>query len=384
MIDDFNRIRKRTEDLCAPLKVEDFIPQAIIDVSPPKWHLAHTTWFFETFILKAAKHDYREFHQKYNYLFNSYYESMGDRVLRDHRGYMSRPTVSEVFDYRAYVNEEMNVLAKSGVLDQYQDVLALGLQHEQQHQELLITDLKYTLGQNPLFPAYDVENRWEVDFPKPLSQKPVVLKEGLYEIGYSGNDFCFDNELGRHKVYLEGAKIDANYVTNAEYLAFINAGGYQDFRHWLSEAWGLVQEKQWKAPLHWHKIDGQWHQYQLNGLVPIEPQAPVRHVSYYEADAFASWLGKRLLTEFEREVIDSALTGGWLWEWTGSAYVPYPRFLKAAGAIGEYNGKFMINQMVLRGGSLASPKGHVNRPSYRNFFHPHLRWQFNGIRLAQV
>ncbi len=383
MIERFKQIRKYTEDLCLPLQVEDYIPQAVVDVSPPKWHLAHTTWFFETFILKPHAPGYQVFQEKYSFLFNSYYESIGDRVFRDHRGHMSRPTVSEVYDYRAYVNEHMvEFLENSEVPNFLNEVLALGLQHEQQHQELLITDLKFTLSRNPLFPAYDLNNTWETNFPSPAENQWVELAEGLYDIGYSGSDFCFDNELGRHKVYLAGCRAATNYVTNEEYLAFMNDGGYTDFRHWLSEAWGMVQEKGWNAPLHWHQIDGQWHEYQLNGLVPIEPKAPVRHISYFEADAYAAWSGKRLLTEFEREALDNALTGGWLWEWTGSAYLPYPRFSKAEGAIGEYNGKFMVNQMVLRGGSLASPLGHVNRPTYRNFFHPHLRWQFNGIRLA--
>jgi len=383
MIERFKQIRNHTENLCLPLKVEDYIPQATVDVSPPKWHLAHTTWFFETFILKPHAPNYQVFHEKYNYLFNSYYESIGDRVFRDHRGHMSRPTVSEVYDYRAYVNEHIvSYLERADFPDSLREVMELGLQHEQQHQELLITDLKYTLAQNPMFPTYDSGNSWENNYPEPSENRWVELSEGLYTVGYSGDGFCFDNELGQHKVYLEGCRAAANYVTNEEYLAFINDGGYSDFRHWLSEAWGMVQEKGWRAPLHWHRIDDQWHEYKLSGLAAIDPKAPVRHISYFEADAYASWAGKRLLTEFEREALDSALTGGWLWEWTGSAYLPYPRFSKAEGAIGEYNGKFMVNQMVLRGGSLASPTNHVNRSTYRNFFHPHLRWQFNGIRLA--
>lgn len=382
MINRFNAIRQRTEYLCKPLEIEDYVPQSVVDVSPPKWHLAHTTWFFETFILKPNHPDYKEFHPKYNYLFNSYYESVGDRVLRDQRGHMSRPTVADVYAYRSHVNEAMNRMAQKRGFDGLEDTLALGLQHEQQHQELLITDLKYMLAHNPLFPAYDPNCDWETNFPAP-SGAMVELAEGLYDIGATGDRFFFDNEQGRHKVYLEAARISADYITNAEYLEFIEDGGYTDFRHWLSEAWGMVQEQQWKAPLYWHQVDGDWHQYQLNGLVAIEPQAPVRHISYFEADAFAHWASKRLLTEFEREVIADRVQGGWLWEWTSSAYLPYPRFKAAEGAIGEYNGKFMVNQMVLRGGSVASPPGHVDRPTYRNFFHPHLRWQFNGIRLAE-
>jgi ergothioneine biosynthesis protein EgtB len=382
MIDRFNQVRAYTEQLCNPLEIEDYVPQAIVDVSPPKWHLAHTTWFFETFILKAHQPDYKEFHPRYSFLFNSYYESVGDRVLRDRRGHMSRPTVQDVYAYRSHVNEAMNRFAESIGFEGLKDTLELGLQHEQQHQELLITDLKYMLAHNPLFPAYDPENDWERNFSAPHGAM-VDLPEGLYDIGYTGSGFSFDNEHGRHKVYLEGTRIHKDYVTNAEYLAFIKDGGYSDFRHWLSEAWGSVQTEVWKAPLYWHEIDGAWHQYRLDGLHPIEPQAPVHHLSYFEAEAYATWAGKRLLTEFEHEVVADQLNTGKLWEWTGSAYLPYPRFETAPGAIGEYNGKFMINQMVLRGGSLASPSGHVDRPTYRNFFHPHLRWQFNGIRLAE-
>lgn len=382
MIERFRHIRARTEELCRPLKTEDYVPQPVVDVSPPKWHLAHTTWFFETFILKEHFPGYLAFHEKYSYLFNSYYETVGNRVLRDHRGHMSRPTVEEVYAYRSHVNEAMERFYAEIGFTGLEDILELGLQHEQQHQELLITDIKYSLAQNPLLPAYDEGNTWENDFPVP-SGTMIDIAEGIYDIGYVGDQFSFDNEHGRHKVYLENASIHADYVTNAEFMEFMEDGGYGDFRHWLSEAWGKVQDEQWQSPLYWQKVNGQWHEYQLNGLVPIEPQAPVKHISYYEADAYAHWAGKRLITEFEREVVADKLQGGWLWEWTSSAYLPYPRYRTAEGAIGEYNGKFMVNQMVLRGGSLASPPGHAKRKSYRNFFHPHLRWQFNGIRLAE-
>jgi ergothioneine biosynthesis protein EgtB len=397
----YNEVRGFTEHLCEPLETEDYIPQPIVDVSPPKWNIAHTTWFFEEMILKKFQPDYKVFDERFGFLFNSYYNSIGQRTQRDHRGSLSRPTVKEVFAYRKYVNDQMNELlsepppsgvgqllrgnwppAHAGGSDLV-DLVVLGLNHEQQHQELFLTDLKYTFSVNPLFPAYR-----EGYAPEEESVPPAVAggwlgtRAGLYDIGYSGDGFCFDNELARHRVYLDDFSISDRLVTNAEFIEFIDAGGYKDFRFWHSEGWDWVNQNQIESPLYWHKRDGGWHHFTLGGLRELRFDAPVCHVSYYEATAFAEWKGTRLPTEFEWEAASSKLNWGSRWEWTNSAYLPYPGFKKAAGAVGEYNGKFMINQMVLRGASAITPVGH-SRPSYRNFFHPHLRWQFTGIRLAK-
>ncbi|AZI26585.1 ergothioneine biosynthesis protein EgtB [Pedobacter sp. G11] len=379
-IEEYLRIRKHSEQICEPLQTEDYVVQPIADVSPPKWHLGHTTWFFETFILKAFSANYQEFNPEFNYVFNSYYETVGARVIRTDRGNLSRPSVNEVYQYRAYVDEAMQKLLSCPVDEKLTELLILGFNHEQQHQELLLTDIKYILGNNPLFPAYSTDWR---DTTESVSGNDMInITEGIYEIGYKGDGFSFDNELSLHKVYLPPYSISANLVTNHEYLDFINAGGYQDFSCWHAEGWDWVKNNQISAPMYWNEIDGQWHHYTLNGLQKLNFDAPVTHISYYEAYAYASWKGLRLPTEFEWEIAAQKFDWGKRWEWTESAYLPYPGFSKAPGAIGEYNGKFMVNQKVLRGASVATPQGH-ERITYRNFFHPHLRWQFTGIRLAK-
>jgi len=377
----FETVRKRSIDICAPLKTEDYVVQPVVDVSPPKWHLGHTTWFFETFLLKPHLPGYTEFDPDYNFVFNSYYESVGTRVVRTDRGNLSRPAVEDVMRYREYVDRAMRLLLDNPVSKELETLIVLGLNHEEQHQELLYTDIKYILGHNPLLPAYDkgkasvkaIENKQE-DF--------LIMPAGIYQIGHEGEGFCFDNELSRHNVYLQDYAISTQLVTNAEYLAFMEAGGYSDFRHWHAEGWDWVKTNQVKAPLYWHYLDGQWQHYTWQGLHSITPETPVCHISYYEAAAYASWKGMRLPTEFEWEAAAPRLSWGQRWEWTESAYLPYPGFTKAPGAIGEYNGKFMISQMVLRGGSEVTPPNH-SRITYRNFFHPSLRWQFTGIRLAK-
>lgn len=404
----FLAVRKRTEDLCARLSIEDHVVQPIGDVSPPKWHLGHTTWFFETFLLKNYHNGYKEYHPQSSYLFNSYYETVGARVIRTDRGNITRPGVEEVLQYRKYVDEKMGQLLLNDVSSEIEDLLELGLQHEQQHQELLYYDIKYILGTNPIFPAYNKEkNTVTSNRAKPVEW--LKVDEGMYTIGHQGEGFSFDNEHGLHQVFLYDYEVMARLVTNEEYLAFIEDGGYEKFKYWLSDAWAWVNEERISGPLHWHKVDGQWMHYSLNGgLKPLNPGAPVVHVSYYEADAFAKWKGMRLPNEFEWEIAakmhgsinensnfmeadnfeplpavsDNNQMFGDVWEWTGSAYSAYPFYEAPEGAVGEYNGKFMVNQMVLRGGSCATPKSHI-RSTYRNFFHPHLRWMFSGIRLAK-
>jgi len=379
LIDDYKQIRAHSETICRPLQIEDYVVQPTVDVSPPKWHLGHTTWFFETFILCPHLKGYQVYNADYNYVFNSYYETIGNRVIRTDRGNLSRPGVTEIYQYRDHVDRAMIKLLGQEISFEVKELLLLGFNHEQQHQELLLTDIKYILGHNPLFPAY-----LDKESARITSSKGAMLnfQEGIYEIGHQGTGFCFDNELNRHKVYLTDFSINANLVNNAEYLEFINDGGYNDFRHWHAEGWDWVRNNQISAPLYWHLINGQWHYYTLGGLKILSPDEALSHVSYYEAYAFASWKGMRLPTEFEWEAASGSFEWGQRWEWTESAYLPYPGFSKAPGAIGEYNGKFMVNQKVLRGASDATPQGH-SRSTYRNFFHPHLRWQFTGIRLAQ-
>ena len=404
----YNSVRRYTEYLCEPLEIEDYIPQPIVDVSPPRWNVAHTTWFFEEMILKRFVPGYRVFDEDFGFLFNSYYNSVGERTARDHRGDLSRPTVKRVFEYRKHVDEAMNQLLSeqpestggsiqtkegSGSVDSkiqtpayegrsdFINLVILGLNHEQQHQELFLTDLKYTFSLNPLFPAYR-ENYAPEEKPESGSESFVELNEGIYDIGYAGDGFCFDNELARHKVYLNKFEIGTRLITNLEYLEFMQDGGYRDHRLWHSEGWDWVNQNGVSSPLYWHERGGEWSHFTLGGLRPLSLAAPVCHVSYYEAAAYAEWRELRLPTEFEWEAANNKFDWGSRWEWTSSAYLPYPGFSKAAGAVGEYNGKFMINQMILRGASVATPGGH-SRSTYRNFFHPHLRWQFTGIRLAK-
>ncbi len=377
----YSEVRSYTEKLCEPLEVEDYIPQPAVDVSPPKWNIAHTTWFFEEMVLKKHVHGYKVFDEHFGFLFNSYYNSIGDRTARDHRGALSRPTVKQVFAYRKYVDEHMLDLLEGGVQDDVRDLVVLGLNHEQQHQELFLTDLKYTFSTNPLFPVYREDLTVEEVSESGMGAF-VEIAGGVHEIGYPGDGFCFDNELARHKVYLNDFAIADRLVTNAEFVEFIDAGGYADFRLWHSDGWDWVNHNAVASPLYWHERAGGWSHFSLAGLRQLPPDAPVCHVSYYEAAAFAEWKGCRLPTEAEWETASDKFDWGKRWEWTNSAYLPYPGFKRAAGAIGEYNGKFMINQMVLRGASAITPPGH-SRPSYRNFFQPHLRWQFTGIRLAK-
>ena len=373
-------IRQATESLCVPLETEDYIPQPVVDVSPPKWNIAHTTWFLEEMILKKYVLDYRVFDETFGFLFNSYYNSVGDRTRRDHRGSLSRPTVKQVFAYRRYVDERMTQLLAGKVSDEVRELTLLGLNHEQQHQELFLTDLKYTFSVNPFFPAYrddyvpEEEGTAAGDF--------INIEGGINEIGFAGDGFCFDNELARHKVYLNDFAIHSQPVTNGEFVEFVEDGGYSDFRLWHSEGWDWVNQNEIASPLYWYEREGGSYHYTFGGLRPLPLEAPVCHISFYEAAAFAEWKGCRLPTEFEWEAANEKFDWGKRWEWTQSAYLPYPGFTKVPGAVGEYNGKFMINQMVLRGASAITPEGH-SRSTYRNFFHPHLRWQLTGIRLAK-
>jgi ergothioneine biosynthesis protein EgtB len=381
LLQQYRSVRKWTEDICRPLQKEDYVVQPVEFVSPPKWHLGHTTWFFETLLLKSFLPGYAEYDPNFNFVFNSYYESLGARVIRTQRGNLSRPTVEEVYRYRAYVDSAMEQLLEAPLSPEAETILILGCNHEQQHQELLWYDIKYILGHNPLFPAYSEEDRGEQETaqPKDFTEMPG----GVYEAGFSGPGFCYDNELGRHKVYLQPYAIANGLVTNGEYLEFIRSGGYKDFSHWHAEGWDWVKNNDIQAPLYWHKIDGQWQHYTLSGIQTILPDDPVHHVSFYEAAAYAAWKGLRLPSEFEWEAAADKFSWGRCWEWTESAYLPYPGFERVAGPIGEYNGKFMVNQKVLRGASDYTPKGH-SRSTYRNFFHAPMRWQLSGIRLAKT
>ncbi len=380
ILEQYRRIRQDSEAICRPLKTEDYVVQPVVDVSPPKWHLGHTTWFWETFVLMKYDLAYKVFNPDYNYVFNSYYETIGARVIRTDRGNLSRPSVEDIYAYRKYVDRAMEQLLSCAADEVLHDTLLLGLNHEQQHQELLWTDIKFILGHNPLFPAL-LEK--DIDEDNDRSDGGFVkMPAGIYDIGFEGEGFCFDNEKARHKVYLNDFGISTSLVTNEEYMAFIEAGGYENFVYWHAEGWDWVKSHQVRAPLYWHLIDGKWHYYTLAGLKELEPGKPVCHISYYEAVAYAAWKGLRLPTEWEWEASSEKFSWGKRWEWMESAYLPYPGFKKAPGAIGEYNGKFMVSQMVLRGASVATPAGH-SRKTYRNFFQPPLRWQFTGIRLAR-
>jgi len=379
LIDQYKNVREASEKICEPLEIEDYVIQPIVDVSPPKWHLGHTTWFFETFILLRYLKGYEAFNPHYNFVFNSYYESVGARVIRVNRGNLSRPTVTQVYEYRRHVDQEMKRFLSTTVLDlNLKNLLLLGLNHEQQHQELLLSDIKYILGNNPLFPVYHVSPT-VISEAKPAGM--IRVPEGVYKIGSNDTDgFSFDNERDRHQVYLQEFAIASELVSNAEYLEFMDNGGYSDFVYWHSDGWEWVKKNEITAPLYWHKVDGEWYNYTLDGFEPVDLKQPVCHVSYYEAFAYASWKGTRLPTEAEWEVASDCFDWGKRWEWTESAYLPYPGFKKEKGAVGEYNGKFMVSQMVLRGASEATPKDH-SRKTYRNFFYPSARWQFTGIRI---
>ena len=403
-------VRQATAGLCAGLTPEDCALQSMPDASPVKWHLAHTTWFFETFVLEQCVPGYRHFHPQFRVLFNSYYHSVGERHPRPERGLLSRPGLAEVFDYREHVDRHMANLLNDAkrVRRVPPDIVVLGLNHEQQHQELIVTDLKHLLSKNPLLPAY-VQPRERRNSPGGDScwhSHPG----GLCMLGHGGRGFAFDNESPRHRVFVNPFEIAARPVTNREYLAFIDDGGYEHPEYWLSDGWDTVQAQRWTAPLYWEKRDGGWRSFTLAGARDIDPDEPVCHVSYYEASAYARWAGARLPGEAEWEVVADGmpLTGnfvesgafhpaplaerpgrtapaqmfGDVWEWTQSSYSPYPGFQPAPGAVGEYNGKFMCNQLVLRGGSCATPESHI-RSTYRNFFVPAARWQFSGIRLAR-
>lgn len=404
----YQAVRSRSTAICAPLAVEDYVVQSMADVSPPKWHLAHVSWFFENFLLQPFLPGYRPFHPAYGYLFNSYYETVGRFFPRQQRGLLSRPTVDDVYRYREHVDRNMRELLDTAPAAQRQELasrVTLGLNHEQQHQELLITDVKHGFALNPLRPAYrQPQGALPTGTARPLrwSEQPA----GVYEIGHEGNAFAFDNEAPRHRVYLNAFRIADRPVTNGEFLEFMESGGYEHPALWLSQGWQNVREHGWQAPLYWEEIEGSWWMMTLTGMAPVNPHEPVCHVSYFEADAYARWAGKRLPMEAEWEVAarihpvtgnffdsghlhpvpapDSATAVqfyGDVWEWTQSSYSPYPAYQPTAGALGEYNGKFMCGQYVLRGGSCASPAGHL-RPTYRNFFYPADRWQFSGIRLA--
>ncbi|MDF4204753.1 ergothioneine biosynthesis protein EgtB [Maribacter sp. SA7] len=380
LIDFFLETREHTEVICKPLEIEDYVVQPIIDASPPKWHLGHTTWFFEEFILKNYDKSYQVFDEDFSFVFNSYYETVGKRVVRADRGNLSRPSVKKVYEYRSYVTKAMNKLLETTKNATLLEVLEIGIHHEKQHQELLLTDIKYILGNNPLLPKYS-DNFQEFTIEKD-PQNWISMSEGIYEIGHDSTDFCFDNELGRHKVYLHDYQISNKLVTNEEYIEFIKSDGYKRFDLWHAAGWDWVQQNQVNAPLYWHEIDGIWHYYSLNGLIEVELAAPVTHISYFEAFAYAQYKGVRLPTEFEWEAAQNLFNWGQRWEWTESAYLPYPNYKKVDGALGEYNGKFMVNQKVLRGSSIATPNKHA-RHTYRNFFPTDLKWQFTGIRLAK-
>lgn len=376
----YTDIRKQTVDFCNHLQSEDYVIQVVQFASPAKWHLAHTTWFFETFILLPNVKDYTVFNPNYNFLFNSYYNNVGDRILQNNRGNMSRPSTDEICAYRSYVDEKMQIFLQAEHDKKNLDLVVLGLNHEQQHQELLVTDVKYMLGHNPLFPVF--HNDYNLVRDTNLKEESAKITEGIYEIGYKGNDFCYDNELGIHKVYLPNFEINKHLVTNGEFLEFMEAGGYSNFNLWLDDGWSWINENQINAPMYWHKIEGEWHYYTLAGLQKVDRNAILSHINYYEANAFAEWKGMRLPTEFEWEIASQQFNWGKRWEWTNSSYLAYPNFKKETGVVGEYNGKFMSNRMVLRGASVATSKNH-SRNTYRNFFTPSERWQFTGIRLAK-
>ncbi len=442
LINTFKKVRYTTDQLCEPLSTEDFVVQSMPDASPAKWHLAHSTWFFETFLLMEHQPDYERFNANYSFLFNSYYNALGERHCRGRRGMLTRPTVRETFAYRRYVNRQIIRLLETSNLDKLQTVaplLVLGINHEQQHQELLLTDIKHLFAMNPLRPVYRQSRVLTSRLPLPLQWKKFL--GGPCCIGHDGKEFAFDNEGPRHECFLRPFEIGSRLITNEEYLTFMQDGGYDRAELWLADGWDLLKANSTKAPAYWQYLDGQWLNMTLAGLRPVDPSEPVSHVNYFEASAFAEWSSARLPTEVEWEVaafeqsrdgnfletglyqpvssgnpapeksvgtssdsgmfksssgsnnrgnLDALQSDDWpvaqmfgdLWEWTRSSYSAYPGYKAAAGALGEYNGKFMCNQFVLRGGSCATPRSHI-RLTYRNFFPPTASWQFTGIRLAR-
>lgn len=407
----YQNVRCFSEKICETLEPEDYVIQTMPEASPTKWHLAHTSWFFETFLLKRFCPDYESRHPQYNFLFNSYYNTVGPFYSRPHRGLLSRPTVKEVFRYRADMDllvSELIESAEEQLLKKLEPIITLGLHHEQQHQELILTDIKSVFWQNPLRPVF--RKRAAVKRSSVLPIEWLNFQEGLHSIGHDGSGFSFDNEGPRHRVFISSFSLGSRLITNAEFLEFIEDGGYQRPELWLSLGWNTVNERHWNSPLYWEKRDDKWFTMTLGGMTALVLEEPVCHVSLFEADAYARWAGARLPTEQEWESASSGLplkgnfaeselfhvapltspksTGkpaqmfGDVWEWTQSSYAPYPGYSPAAGALGEYNGKFMCNQYVLRGGSCATSQSHIRR-TYRNFFPPDARWQFTGIRLAK-
>ncbi|MDP4024579.1 ergothioneine biosynthesis protein EgtB [Methylobacterium sp. NEAU 140] len=379
----YRHVRAETERRAAPLSAEDQQVQSMEDASPTKWHRAHVTWFFEQFLLREHLPGYRIHDERLHYLFNSYYVAAGPRQPRTQRGLITRPTLDEVTAYRAHVDRAVEALlgqAADGTLEAVLPILEIGLYHEQQHQELLWTDILHAFAQSPLGPVYDAGWR----FPRAVSEPgQVELPRGIARIGHAGDGFSYDNESPRHETLIQPGRIDRGLVTNRDWLAFMADGGYAKPELWLSDGWYASQRDGWEAPGYWRREGGDWATMTLGGLRPIDPDAPVTHVSYYEADAYARWAGRVLPTEFEWETVAAGLPDafGLVWQWTRSPYVAYPGYRPLPGALGEYNGKFMANQFVLRGSSVATPEGHARLP-YRNFFYPHQRWQFTGVRLA--
>ena len=400
---EYQRVRAETEHICALLETDDYQLQSVVETSPPKWHIAHVSWFFEAFVLPDYLNDYRPFHPSYSYLFNSYYETLGSMQPRPQRGMLSRPTVKDVYRYRAHVDEQMLELIQRVNDSKWQEFvfkMMLGLNHEQQHQELLFMDIKHNFSVNPLRPAYS--EALKSHRSEAVSVTWIERQGGIAEIGYAGAGFAYDNETPRHQVLLRDHKLASRPINNEEYLAFMADDGYRRPEFWLSDGWSLIKRQGWRQPLYWENLDGEWWQFTLGGMRKLNPHEPVCHISFYEADAFTRWAGKRLPTEAELELMlaEQPLEGnfsdhtvlhplpgdgqwyGDVWEWTASAYSPYPGFKPLAGSMGEYNGKFMCNQMVLRGGCCVTPPGHM-RASYRNFFYLHDRWPFTGLRLAE-
>ena len=405
----FAAVRATTRNLAAPLSPEDCAIQSMPEASPTKWHLAHTTWFFETFVLAGHDPKRKPFDPAFKVLFNSYYNSVGDKHPRPQRGLLSRPSLDQVLEYREHVERDILALIREGSLaPELRDLIGLGIQHEQQHEELILTDLKHMLSCNPLKPAY--QKNWPLTSIQGREPHWIGVDGGAHQIGHGEESFAFDNETPRHTVWIHDFELASHPVTNGEFIEFIEAGGYRDPDLWLSAGWDTVLARGWEAPLYWERRDGRWHTFTLHGMMPVEPNTPVCHVSFFEAEAFARWAGARLPTEAEWEVAvaDTPIEGNFMesgalhplalresppegrlaqvfgdvWEWTRSDYAPYPRYRRGRGAVGEYNGKFMCNQYVLRGGSCATPASHI-RPTYRNFFPADARWQFSGVRLAR-